>query len=150
MEEIIEFYTSNGSPVFLVQLSASRAFDRVEYCKLFQLLIDRNMCPMFLTLLLYMYTHEKWNGICSELFDFRNGVKQGRGNYFSFIILCVYIEVHFERLRLGNVGCDIGNVYVSSVGYADEECVMGPSCNAVHKKLSVFVVLGQEYNDKFN
>jgi len=33
--------------------------------------------PMFLRLLLYMYTHQKlrvkWNGICSELFDVTNG-----------------------------------------------------------------------------
>jgi hypothetical protein len=34
-EEIIECYNSNGSAVFLV-----------EYCTLFQLLVDRNMCPM--------------------------------------------------------------------------------------------------------
>jgi len=46
-------------PAYLVGLDASRAFERVEYCKLFQLLIDSNMCPMFLRLFLYMYTHQK-------------------------------------------------------------------------------------------
>jgi len=35
VEYIIEFYNSNGSPVFLVVPDVSGAFDRVEYCKLF-------------------------------------------------------------------------------------------------------------------
>ena len=95
MEEIIEFYNCNGHPVFLVALGAFREFDRVEYCKLFQLLIVRNTCPMFLRLLLYMYTHQKlrvkWNGICSELFDVTNGIKQG--GVFSPLLFCIYIDV---------------------------------------------------------
>jgi len=152
VEEIIEFYNSNGSPVFLVALDASRAFDRVEYCKLFQLLIDRNMCPMLLRLLLYMYTHQKlrvkWNGVCSELFDVANGVKQG--GILSPLLFCIYIDVLFERLRLANVGCYIGHVYVGSVGYADDVCLMAPSCHAVRKMLSVCESFGQEYHVKFN
>ena len=56
----------------------------------------------------------------------------------------------FERLRLANVGCHIGNVYVGSVGYADDVCLMVPSFHVVHKMLSVCVKFGQEYNVKFN
>jgi len=95
VEEIIEFYNSSGCPAFLGELDAPRAFDKVEYCKLFHLLIDRNICPMFLRLLLYMYTHQKlrvkWNGICSELFDVTNGIKQG--GVFSPLLFCIYIDV---------------------------------------------------------
>ena len=47
MDEIIEYYNSNGSPALLVELDASRAFDKVEYCKLFQLLTDRIICALF-------------------------------------------------------------------------------------------------------
>ena len=52
------------------------------------------MCPMFLTLFLYMYIHQKLrvkrNGICSELFDVTNEVKQGG-------ILYCYLNVN-DRL----------------------------------------------------
>jgi len=53
------------------------------------------MCPMFLRLLLYMYTHQKlrvkWNGICSELFDVTNVVKQA--GILSPLLFCIYIDV---------------------------------------------------------
>jgi len=66
---------------WLRSMHLGHLFDRVGYCKLFQLFIDRNMCPMFIRLLLYMYTHQKLrvksDGICSESFDVTNGVKQG-------------------------------------------------------------------------
>ena len=137
--------------MFLVVPDVFGAFDRVEYCKLFQLLIDRNMCLMFLRLFLYMFTHQKlrvkWNGVCSELFDVTNGVKQG--GILSPLLFCIYIDVLFECLRLANIGCFSGNVYVGSVGYADDVCLMAPSCHAVRKMLSVCVDFGQEYNVKF-
>ena len=152
VEEIIEFYNNNGSPVFLAALDASRAFDRVEYCKLFELLIGRNMCPMFLRLLLYMYTHQKlrvkWNGFCSDSFNVTNGVKQG--GILSPLLFCIYIDVLLERLRFSNVGCYIGNVYVGGVGYADDICLMAPSCRALRRMLSVCEVFGKEYHVKFN
>jgi len=59
VEEIIEFRGIDGSPVSLVALNASSLFDRVEYCKLPEFPIECNMCPMFLGLLLYMYTEQK-------------------------------------------------------------------------------------------
>ena len=38
---------------------------------------------------------------------------------------------------------------MGSVGYADDVCLMAPSCHAVRKMLSVCVDFGQEYNVKF-
>ena len=99
-----------------------------------------------------MYTHQKlrmkWNDICSELFDVTKGVKQG--GILSPLLFCVYIDVLFERLRLDNVGCYIGNVYVGMDGYGDDVCLMAPSCHAVCKMLSICVDFGQEYNVEFN
>ena len=89
----------------------------------------------------------KWNGICTELFDVTNGVKQG--GIFSPLLFCIYIDVLFECLRLANIGCFSGNVYVGSVGYADDVCLMAPFCHTVRKMLSVCVDFGQEYNIKF-
>ena len=39
---------------------------------------------------------------------------------------------------------------MGSVGYADDVCLVAPSCHAVRKMLSVCVDFGQEYNIKFN
>jgi len=81
VKEAIEYYVNNGSPVFCTMLDATKAFDRVQYCKLFNMLIDRDMPFVTLRLLLNMYTSHvtqvMWNGICSSPFLVRNGVKQG-------------------------------------------------------------------------
>ena len=58
MQEIVDYYSRNGSSVYLIMLDASRAFDRVQYTKLFRLLISRGMCPMYARLLANMYTHQ--------------------------------------------------------------------------------------------
>jgi hypothetical protein len=152
VEEVIDFYNRNDSPVYLVTLDASRAFDRVEYNKLFQLLIDRNICPLYARLLINMYTRLKlrvrWNGKCSEVFSVCNGVKQG--GILSPILFCIYIDVLLERLKRASVGCFIGNTFVGCVGYADDVCLVAPSCRATKILLSICEQFGLEYKVKFN
>ena len=53
--ETIEYYIENGSDCYLVLLAASKAFDRVEYLKLFNTLRDQGMCPIVLRLIMNMY-----------------------------------------------------------------------------------------------
>ena len=81
VKEVISYYTSNCNSVFCTLLDATKAFDRVNYCKLFNLLIDRRLPPIILRFLLQMYTGFKacilWNGIYSNMFAVNNGVKQG-------------------------------------------------------------------------
>ncbi len=48
--EIISYYNFNRSNVYTVLLDATNAFDRVNYCKLFRKLLDRNMSPLLLGL----------------------------------------------------------------------------------------------------
>ena len=66
---------------FVLILEASKAFDRVIYCKLFNELLKRDISQIVLRLLLYMYTSQalrvKWGHTVSNYFTVRNGVKQG-------------------------------------------------------------------------
>ncbi len=54
-----------GSNVYGLLLDASKAFDRVKYFKLFNVLLDRGVCPVYCRLLLNMYLQQKlritWN-----------------------------------------------------------------------------------------
>ena len=43
MKESIAYYVHNNSSVLCTFLDASKAFDRVQYCKLFKLLISRQV-----------------------------------------------------------------------------------------------------------
>ena len=41
--KIIDMYTRNKASLYIILLDASQAFDRVDYCKLFELLFSRNI-----------------------------------------------------------------------------------------------------------
>ena len=87
-------------------LDASKAFDRVNYCKLFSTLLKRNISPIVLRLLLFMYTHQslrvKWRSTLFKQFSVMNGVKQG--GVLSPILYAVYTDGLLERLKNSGVG----------------------------------------------
>ena len=130
VEEVIEYYNKHDSSVFMVTLDATKAFDRVEYCKLFSLLLDPGLCPLYARFILCMYTHQKlrvnWNGIYSELFDVSNGVKQG--GILSPILFCIYVDVLLERFKNSKISCHVGNTFIGGIGYADDVCLLAPTC----------------------
>ena len=79
LEEVIQYYKSNKTDVYVMMLDASKAFDRVEYVKLFSLLLKRGLCPVICRLLIYMYTNQslcvKWDTEISRKFSVQNGAK---------------------------------------------------------------------------
>ena len=81
LKEAIAYYVNNDSTVYCTMLDATKAFDRIEYCKLFRLLVSRDLPSAWLRLLLNMYTNNStriaWNGICSAMFLVKNGVRRG-------------------------------------------------------------------------
>ncbi len=59
LQETISYYVHNGSNVYGLMLDASKAFDHVNYCKLFRILLDNKVCPLYCRLLLNMYLNKK-------------------------------------------------------------------------------------------
>ena len=64
------YYTENRSDCYLLLLDASKAFDRVKYVKLSNILRDRGLYPIVLRLIMNMYTNQeiqvKWNTLLSS------------------------------------------------------------------------------------
>ena len=79
LKATIEYYNENNTDCYLLLLDASKAFDRVEYMKLFNTLRDRKMCLLVLRLLMNMYINQqiqvKWNSTMSMKSSISNGVK---------------------------------------------------------------------------
>jgi len=73
LNESINYYNLNRGTVYCVMLDASKAFDRVQYCKLFRKLISRKLLAVIFRFLLNMYTHHRthglWNGRVSHWFN---------------------------------------------------------------------------------
>ncbi len=62
-------------------LDASKAFDRVKYCKLFNELLNRNVSFLILRLLSVFYTNQTLQVKCKSItragFSVLNGIEQG-------------------------------------------------------------------------
>ena len=56
LKETLSYYANNGGSVYCTFLDATKVFYRVNYVKLFKLLVDRMLPPVSVQLLLNMYT----------------------------------------------------------------------------------------------
>ena len=93
VKETIQYYLQNGSNVYCTVLDATKAFDRIDFGKLFREMIIRKIPPLVIRLIMEM--HEKqsmavqWNNEYSDSFGVTNGVKQGGA--LSPILFCILI-----------------------------------------------------------
>ena len=80
LKEVLSYYANNQSSVYCTFLDVSKAFDRVQHCKLFRLLLRRNVPPYIVRVLLRFYIGHSirisWNCVASDFFTAYNGVKQ--------------------------------------------------------------------------
>jgi len=131
-----------------------KAFDRVNYCKLFRLLIRRNLPPLLVRVMLNFYISNfvrvSWCGYFSEYFLATNCVKQGK--VLSPVLFCVYLNELLLALSAANVGCYVGDYFVCALAYADDLVLTAkaPSATARQKMLAICDTYASEYSMNFN
>ena len=152
MNEVISYYRHKNSNVYVLMLDATKAFDRVDYGKLFQKLLDRNICPLVLRLLIFMYTNQKlcvrWNGHYSDKFGVLNGVKQG--GVLSPVLFSIYMDELCNKLGSSNVGCRVGNHFAGCLAYADDLTLLAPTRKALQVMVNVCESYAAEHSVIFN
>jgi len=152
LKETLSYYVKNGSSAYCCFLDASKAFDRVNYSKLFSLLIKRNLPSCIVRLLINMYTGHlirvSWAGFMSSYFNALNGVKQG--GVMSPILFCIYLDDLLVRLGSSGVGCYIGLNFVGALAYADDIVLVAPTPSALRKLLVICDIYALEYDIVFN
>ena len=81
LKNTVKCYTDNGSHVFACFIDFSKAFDKVNYWKLFTKLLDDNIAIDLVALLAYWYSHQqmcvRWKTMLSEPLLLGNGTRQG-------------------------------------------------------------------------
>jgi exonuclease III len=152
LQETVSYYNYNHTNVYTLLLDASKAFDRVNYCKLFERLIEKKMSPVILRLLLYMYTNQKmmvqWDNCTSEKFNISNGVKQGA--VLSPILFAVYVDGLLSKLKESGIGCHIGDKYVGALSFADDLTLLCPTLTGLRKMVKICEDYANSYYIKFN
>jgi len=94
LKEAIDYYTSNGSSVFCTLLDATKAFDRVDYCKLFRSLTKSDLPPSHSVTFVVKHVYKAGNPSLLEWSAFSSfyspqWCKTGR-SLESNIILCLH------------------------------------------------------------
>jgi hypothetical protein len=152
LKESIQYYVSHHSSVFCTFLDASKAFDRLHYCKLFRLLLERDIPAQIIRLLVNLYTNNfvrvGWHGVLSDYFLAENGVIQGA--VLSPVLFCINIDNLLRRLRNSGVGCYFGAHFVGALAYADDIVLIAPTASATRQLLRICGEYAQEYCIEFN
>ena len=150
--ETIQYYRSKGSNVYVTLLDCSKAFDMVNFDKLFICLLERDLCPLVTRLLFNIYSSSeyyiKWNNMSSEKFPISNGVKQG--GVLSPLLFAMYTDPLIGKVRQSGLGCHIGNKCASIFVYADDIILLTPSRFAMQALISICENYAEEYNLKYN
>jgi hypothetical protein len=139
VQETISKYLRNGSEVYCCLLDFSKAFDKVNFERLFQKLLKRSFPAIFLRLILYIYMNQscyiRWNSVESTSFKVKNGVRQGA--ILSPSLFCVYLDTLLSSLRDSGFGCYIAGSYIGALGYADDVTLLATSRQSLQKMLKL-------------
>ena len=124
----------------------------MQYCSLFDKLLDRNVDPLFLRIMVNTYTGQLvkvlWNGVYSQNFPVVNGVKQG--GILSPVLFCICIDNLLLTLRQTGVGCFLGSWFVGTLAYADIIMLMSPTATAMRQLLALCDEFAVKFDVMFN
>ena len=101
--EALQYYRNCGGNVFSCLLDASKAFDRVHYGKLNNILLSKKL-PICMLLDCYIRQESRasWSSYYTNYFTMFNGVKQG-GGVLSAILFTLYLDKLLIRLKNSNI-----------------------------------------------
>ena len=140
------------TPVIVTLLDCTMAFDKCRFDILFGKLLDRNLPPAVLRVLIFVYQEQyawvKWGKEKSQLFRIQNGTRQG--SVLSPALFSVYMDDLLLCLRKSGVGCQVGGVFAGAVGYADDLLLLAPSRSAMQKMLQLCEGYAKETNLEFS
>ena len=151
VNSVVDQFLRNGTTVYGAAMDMSKAFDMVEWPKLFKTLMDRNVDCIFLRLILFIYCNQqcnvKWSGEQSASFSVGNGVRQG--GVSSGIFFALYIDGLLKILRKSGLGCRINGIFYGAVIFADDIFLLSASRNGLQQLVNLCCEFVSSRNLKF-
>lgn len=152
LKEVLHFYKTSGSSVFISFLDASKAFDRVNHSVLFKKLHERNIPKYIIRILVFWYANQtfciRWGNVYSGEFYVSNGVRQG--GILSPFLFNVYTDDLSSSLNKCNAGCYIMQNIINHLLYADDLVLFAPSVRGLNMLLRICETFGITHDVKFN
>ena len=152
LKETVDYFTKNGSRVFLSFLDCTKAFDRISHWGLFLKLIKRNVPLCFLLCVIYLYLNMscivKWDGSVSRVFGIPTGTKQG--GILSPDFFGLYIHDLIGLLIKSGYGCDVVRLIIACIFFADDMVLLSPSRHGLQMLLNICVAYCKRFCLEFN
>ena len=138
-KELTDNYNRNGSNVYSCHLDASKAFDKIHYGKLFNVLLKKDVPFCIIRILLDAYTRQMtrvfWNTCSSDYFTISNGVKQG--GVLSPILFSIYIDRLLTLVKQSGIVCHLNGTYCGALAYADDITISCPNRRGLNRLLYI-------------
>ena len=139
MKKVINYYTSLGSHVFVCFVDFSKAFDKVNYWKLFNKSLDDDVDSYIVSLLAVWYSRRQaciqWKNTISSPINIGCGTRQG--GILSLYFFTRYIREPICTIVQSNIGCNIGGVCYSLLAYADDIVLLAPSWHVLQSLINL-------------
>ena len=114
-KEVVQYYVSLGSPIYLSFMDARKAFDKVNHWHLLDKLLNHGIPLCLVRVLLFWFSSQdfivNWNNLHSNSFKVTNGVSQG--GILSPSLFAVYVDALSKSLNQSNVGCHFYSICVN-------------------------------------
>jgi len=138
-KQTVDYYVNRGSHVFACFTDYTKAFDCVNYWKLFSKLLDDKIDTNIASILCYWYTKQelciRWLTSLSSFFTMGNGTRQG--GILSPYLFSRYIRELLLELETSRVGCNIGGIFINVLAYADDIVTSALSWRGLQQLLTV-------------
>ena len=150
--ETINYYLNGNSTVYALFLEASKAFDKVNHTKLFNILMEKGICPIMLRLIINMYKNNnakvRWNYEHSPTFLMTNGVKQG--GVLSPYLFSLYLDPLINKIKNSGFGCHVGKTATNVLLYADDVVLLVPTITSLKRMVDISEEYGKSHKLQFN
>ena len=134
-QEVIHYYNHKGSNIYACTLDTSKAFDKVNFGRLFNILVKSDIPAIVVRYIFVNYINQhmyiKWDNCLSQKIFPTNGVKQG--GVLSPILFNMYIDILLKRFNNADIGCKMGMSSIGALAYADDIILLCPSINSLKK-----------------
>jgi len=152
LKQTVEYYTLGGSRVFLCFVDFSTAFDKVNYWKLFRMLLNDSFDFYCVKLLVFWYSNQMacvpWRNSTSSAFHIGNGTKQGA--VLSPYLFTYYVRDIISSIVNCGVGCHVGEYCMNLFAYADTMVLLAPAWSAMQKMLTILKTVCTKYDIVIN
>ena len=139
LKELINYYVHSGSPIYMCFVDVRKAFDRVNYHKLFLKLMEKGAPKNLVGLLNYWFSSQKfcvsWGNTLSRCFGSSNGLRQG--GILSPHLFNLYTDELNIQLNSLDIGCSVNGHLINNLCYADDMVLISPSAKGLQRLINV-------------